>query len=187
MFCKIPSNNHFNISTTSWGIAFNVGSTSPINVQYQVWFNATNIVNGSDIFSRQLLSVVRGIDESIISVLNDPNVKITADIDVQLKDWPTTPPAQLSDSIVQSLGPVFFFCSEMIIFLNVLSSIVSEKELKLRHGMEVMGLKPAIYWVSHFTSYSILVVVNSLFATMWGYIFQFQAFTQANAGVNYLY
>jgi hypothetical protein len=93
----------------------------------------------------------------------------------------------LSDSVVQSLGPVFFFCSEMIIFINVLSSIVSEKELKLRHGMEVMGLSPAVYWISHLISYSAIVLVNALCSTVWGYIFQFQAFKQTNAAVQCIY
>ncbi|KAI8909842.1 hypothetical protein EDD86DRAFT_190712 [Gorgonomyces haynaldii] len=173
-----------NPNTTSWGIAFNQSTTNSKNIQYQVWFNASNVINGSDIFSRYVLSVVRGVDEALISVMNDPTVSITYDIDVKLKDWPLAPPATLGDTIVQKLGPVFFFCSEMIIFINVLSTIVSEKELKLRHGMEVMGLKPYIYWTSHYLSYTLLVIVNALCATAWGYIFNFQAFRDTNAGIH---
>jgi hypothetical protein len=131
-----------NPNTTSWGVSFNeAGTGSAINIQYQLWFNATATANGSDIFGRTVLSFVRGLDEAIISTLNDPSATITADISINVKDWPLIAPTVLSDTIVQQLGPVFFFCSEMLIFINVLNQIVTEKELKLRHGMEVMGLK----------------------------------------------
>ncbi|KAI8894545.1 hypothetical protein BC833DRAFT_604469 [Globomyces pollinis-pini] len=170
-------------NTTSWGITFNQpADSSVLNIQYQLWFNATNVANSTDIFGRPLLSMIRGIDEAIISTLNNPDVKITTeyDIDVQLKDWPLIPASKLADSIVQQLGAVFFFCSEMIIFINVLNTIVSEKELKLRHGMEVMGLKPSVYWLSHLLSNSLLVFVNAVFSSIWGLIFGFEAFKNTN-------
>ncbi|KAJ3267738.1 ATP-binding cassette sub- A member 1, partial [Terramyces sp. JEL0728] len=170
-----------NPNTTSWGITFNQPANSQnINIQYQLWFNATNTANSSDIFGRQVLSMVRGLDEAIISVLNDPTATVTADIDINMKDWPLIPPTTLSDAIVQQLGPVFFFCSEMLIFINVLNQIVSEKELKLRHGMEVMGLRPSVYWFSHLVSNTLLVFINAIFASASGYAFQFQAFTGTN-------
>jgi hypothetical protein len=81
-------------------------------------------------------------------VLNDPtSASVNVTIDTKIKDWPLVPPATLSDTIVQQLGPVFFFCSEMIIFINVLSLITTEKELKLRHGMEIMGLKVRLFYL----------------------------------------
>jgi hypothetical protein len=93
-------------NTTAWGITFNQEGTGPaINLQYQLWFNATNTANGSDIFGRTVLSFVRGLDEAIITILNDPAATVQADIDVNIKDWPLIPPQVLSDSIVQQLGP----------------------------------------------------------------------------------
>ena len=77
----------------------------------------------------------------LVTNLNDPTATVKANISVDIRDWPVIPPAVLSDSIVQNLGPVFFFCSVMVIFINVLNQVVSEKEAKLRHGMEMMGLK----------------------------------------------
>ncbi|KAL5032325.1 hypothetical protein RTP6_000451 [Batrachochytrium dendrobatidis] len=171
-------------NATSWGLTFNQpAATTPINIQYQLWFNATNSANGSDIFGRNVLAFVRGLDEAIITVLNDPTATITTNIDVNIKDWPLIPAGQLSDSIVQSLGPVFFFCAEMIIFINVLNQIVSEKELKLRHSMEVMGLRPSVYWLSHLISNSVLVFINALFTGLFGLAFGFQAFRNTNFGV----
>lgn len=171
-------------NTTAWGVTFNQAAAGlPVNIQYQLWFNATNSANGTDIFGRTVLSMIRGLDEAIISVLNDPAATVSAELDYNVKDWPVEPPARTSDAVVQALGPVFMFCSEMIIFINVLSTIVSEKELKLRHGMEVMGLKPGVYWFSQLVSNSLLVLINSLSATAWGYIFGFEAFRNTNAAV----
>jgi hypothetical protein len=78
---------------------------------------------------------------NLVSVLNDPSATVTANMDIRVKDWPTVPPKRLSDTVVQQLGPVFFFCCVMVIFINALSIVLREKESKLRQGMEVMGLK----------------------------------------------
>ncbi|KAJ2990991.1 ATP-binding cassette sub- A member 1 [Globomyces sp. JEL0801] len=169
-----------NPNTTAWGITFNQPKESPnVNIQYQLWFNATNNANGTDIFGRAVLSMVRGIDEAIISVLDDPTASVTSNIDIKLKDWPVLPPSKLPDSIVSALGPVFFFCSEMIIFINVLNTIVSEKELKLRHGMEVMGLK-----VVDFAC--LIFALNGLFTCLLGLVFGFEAFKNTHFAVLFL-
>jgi hypothetical protein len=155
-----------NPNVTKWGITFNRTTTPALNIQYQLWYNYSNVANGTDIFGREVVSFIRGLDEAIsesfrvlekcsslanklnslvltlqVTYLNDPTASVWATIDVTMKDWPLIPLAILSDSIVQSLGACFFFCSEMIIFIIVLNTIVTEKEMKLRHGMEMMGLK----------------------------------------------
>lgn len=178
-----------NPNVTRWGITFSQPAVAtPLNIRYQLWYNATSTLNSSsgtgDVFGREVLSFTRGIDEAIISYLNDPSGgSVNAQIGVKLKDWPTVPAATLSDSVVQQLGPVFFFCSEMIIFINVLNTIMTEKELKLRHGMELMGLKPFLYWFTHFLSNSLLVALNAVFTCLFGLMFQFQAFKNSNFGV----
>lgn len=92
-------------------------------------------------FGNQIQSLMRGMDEAIITVLNDPSATVKADLNIKTKAWPTVAPATLSDTVVQQLGPVFFFCCVMVIFINALSQILMEKEIYLRNGMEVMGLK----------------------------------------------
>ena len=52
-----------------------------------------------------------------------------------------SPVSGISDSIISQAGPVFFFGAAMVNFLTVLNTIVAEKELKLRHGLQMMGLK----------------------------------------------
>jgi hypothetical protein len=180
----------FNPNSTKWAITFNqtLGVSSERNIQYQLWCNFTNTQNVSalvsDPFGNEVLSMTRAIDEAIISYVNDPtSLGVNATIDVSLKDWPLIPSLTLSDTVVQQLGPVFFFCSEMVIFINVISLIASEKDLKLRHGMELMGLKPAVYWLSQFLSNSLLVAVNALATSIFGLIFRFEAFRNCDFGV----
>lgn len=138
------------------------------------------------IVGRSLLSFLRGIDEAIISFLNDPTMKVTANLDVSIKDWPLVPAKTLSDTIVQNLGSVFFFCCVMIIFINVLNHIVTEKEEKLRHAMEMMGLLPSVYWWSYFLSNSLLVLIGSLVTSILGLAFSFKAFTGTNFAIIFL-
>lgn len=138
------------------------------------------------VVGRSLLSFLRGIDEAIISFLNDPTMQVTANLDVSIKDWPLVPAKTLSDTIVQNLGSVFFFCCVMIIFINVLNHIVTEKEDKLRHAMEMMGLLPSVYWWSYLVSNSLLVFVGSLVTSVLGLAFGFKAFTGTNFAIIFL-
>jgi hypothetical protein len=92
----------------------------------------------------------------------------------------------LSDTIVLGLGPTFYFCSVMVIFIHTLDSIVLEKELKLRHGMEMMGLIPAVYWISQFISYTVICLISSVATTCIGLIFQFQTFVRTDFRILFL-
>jgi hypothetical protein len=53
-----------NPNVTNWGITFSK-QTAPLNIQYQIWYNSSRISDEEDIFSLQLLSFMRGIDEAI--------------------------------------------------------------------------------------------------------------------------
>ncbi|KAI8620644.1 hypothetical protein BC830DRAFT_1058977 [Chytriomyces sp. MP71] len=165
-------------NVTRWAVTFDTVTTPNVNVRYQVWFNASLTANVSDIYGRELISVVRGLDEAIITGLNGNTQQ--ANLDYQMKDWPLIPAVTLSDTIVQSLGSCFFFCSVMVIFISVLNQIVGEKEAKLRHGMEMMGLFPCVYWISNYLSVSFLVLINSLLTVLFGLAFGFEAFKNAS-------
>ncbi|KAJ3113665.1 ATP-binding cassette sub- A member 1 [Physocladia obscura] len=146
--------NHPNV--TRWAVTFDTVTSPHLNVRYQLWYNASLTANSSDIFGRELVSVIRGLDEAIITHVNGDTQQAT--LDYQLKDWPLIPAVTLSDTIVESLGA----------FLN---QIVGEKEAKLRHGMEMMGLYPSVYWISNYLSISCLVLVNSFITVVLGIAF----------------
>lgn len=92
-----------NPNVTNWAIVFNEAKEPNPNIQYQVWYNSTLTAEGIDVFGIQLISFMRGIDEAILSILNDPTATVKAKLNVNLKEWPKVPPLVLSDSIVQQL------------------------------------------------------------------------------------
>ncbi|KAJ1511680.1 hypothetical protein HMI56_005088 [Coelomomyces lativittatus] len=143
----------------------------------------------------RLLSLQRGLDESLVSIANTPNAiqspsdsvqPLDSNIDITLKDWPVVPPKLIPDTIISNMGPMFFFCSVTVVFISVLQLIVSEKELKLRHAMEMMGLKPSIYWLTLFLNQSVLVFIAALMTCILGLLCQFTVFTQTDFSVTLL-
>ncbi|KAJ1550934.1 ATP-binding cassette sub- A member 1, partial [Nowakowskiella sp. JEL0078] len=176
-----------NPNATQWGVTFNQTNSPTLNIQYQIWFNSSAVANSTtDIFGQQVISFVRGLDEAIISQLNQPGVKSSVTLDYRTKDWPTIPASTLSDGLISSFGPTFFFSCVMFIFINVLSLVVTEKELKLRQGMEIMGLLPSSYWVSHYISQTLLVLIASLLTVLIGIMFQFEVFLHTHFAVAFL-
>lgn len=176
-----------NQNTTNWAVVFHETTTPFRNIQYHIWYNSSRTSDDDDIYSLQLLSLMRGLDEAIIAVLNDPNAQVSSNLDAIIKDWPVIPPTVLSDTIVQNLGPVFFFCAVMVIFINTLDTVIHEKEKKLRYGMEVMGLRPSVYWSSHFISASLESLIASVTTTCLGLALNFQSFRNSNFMVPFIY
>lgn len=108
----------------------------------------------------------------------NPNIK--ASFDVDLKDYPTIAQENIGESVISSLGSVFFFCSAMVIFINCLNTIVSEKESKIRFCMEMMGLYKSVYWLSWFIIYFVLIFINTLATILFGMFFQYSFFLNTN-------
>ncbi|CAG8468063.1 989_t:CDS:2, partial [Scutellospora calospora] len=175
--------NHPNV--TMFGIEFSNVLGPPANYRYQIWFNSTLMANGSDVFGEQLLALQRGIDEAIVTFATN-DIQNPAKFNIKLKDWPLVPPSQLNDQIVSTFGAVFFFCAEMIIFISVLNTIVTEKEQKLVDSLVMMGLKIEVYWLSYFISNAWLVVICSLMTCSFGIAFQFFVFKNANFAVVFI-
>ncbi|KAJ3381664.1 ATP-binding cassette sub- A member 1 [Lobulomyces angularis] len=116
-----------NPNVTKWGITFtdaNDINNPTFNLQYQIWVNYSLTSNGTDQIGRETLSLMRGLDEAIVSTLHDTSSNVK--MEVSLKEWPTIPSLVVSDTIVQNLGP-----------------LVTEKELKLRIALEMMGYSQA--------------------------------------------
>ncbi|KAI9184343.1 hypothetical protein H9P43_003396 [Blastocladiella emersonii ATCC 22665] len=185
-----------NPNSTQFGVHFQ--ATLPA-AKYQLWYNTTQALNGSDIYDGQVLAMQRALDEAIIAVAATPNA--TADpasfpgiagpananfIDIDVKDWPTVAPDYVPDTLVSNLGPMFFFCSVMVIFISVLQTVVNEKETLLRHAMATMGLKASVFWVSTFVTQALLVAVAAIVTPVMGLICGFTAFSGTAFGVMFL-
>ncbi|KAG0057974.1 ATP-binding cassette sub- A member 1 [Linnemannia elongata] len=167
-----------NPNTTRFGIEFSIVQGPPKNYVYQTWFNFTTSANGTDPFGDSLLSFTRAVDEAILQIAEGTSANLNA----RLKDFPKVPPLNTSDQVVSSLGAMFFFCSMMVIFICVLNQIVMEKELHLRHSMQMMGLKTLVYWFSWWLSNAVLVLISAVVICGFGVAFGFSVFTNSNFG-----
>ncbi|XP_030521657.1 ABC transporter A family member 2-like isoform X1 [Rhodamnia argentea] len=89
-------------------------------------------------------------------------------------------------SAVASAGPAFFLAVAMFSFVLQISSLITEKELKLRQAMTVMGLYDTAYWLSWLTWEGIITILSSLFIVLFGMMFQFDFFLNNSFPVVFL-
>ncbi|KAK3826132.1 MAG: hypothetical protein J3Q66DRAFT_309581 [Benniella sp.] len=165
-----------NPNITRFGIEFSIVPGPPKNYVYQTWFNFTTSANQTDPFGDSLLSFTRAVDEAIMQISEGS----ATTLNTNLKDFPLVPPRQASDAVVTNLGAMFFFCSMMIVFICVLNQIVTEKELHLRHSMQMMGLKTLVYWFSWWLSNALLVFISAIVTCGFGIAFGFSVFKNSN-------
>ena len=174
---------------TLYGIQFFWSDTNNVasnQIQYQIWYNASIVKNATDIYGDQLVAVARNMDETILSIANNgykfDGTGNQMNINLKLKDWtePLPSSSDLSDRIVKSLGPLFFFCMQIAIFLGIINTLSTEKNQRLRNAMEMMGLKPSIYFFTWFSTTSILVFINALVTGIMGLICGFEFFKNCN-------
>lgn len=85
-------------------------------------------------------------------------------------------PAVETFSAVAAVGPTFFLATAMFAFVFQISSLITEKELKLRQAMNMMGLYDSAYWLSWLTWEGFLTLLSSLFLVLFGMMFQFDFF-----------
>lgn len=168
-----------NRNSTKFGISFSYPDNS--NISYQVWHNETLTKNGTDLFGDEIVGLVRGIDEALWDYFGDPSGNtLSSRFRVTVKPWPFVPQTLTGNTIVTTLGAAFFFASTMVIFINVLSTVAGERELKLRQSMEQMGLKSWVYFMGKFLIFSGIVFFASLVTCLFGLAFGFFVFTGTN-------
>ncbi|KAE8124064.1 hypothetical protein FH972_018974 [Carpinus fangiana] len=95
-------------------------------------------------------------------------------------------PAMENPSAVATIGPSFFLAIAMFGFVLQISSLIAEKELKLRQAMNMMGLYDSAYWLSWLTWEGFLTLLSSLFLVLFGMMFQFDFFLHNSFEVVFL-
>ena len=83
-------------------------------------------------------------------------------------------------------GPVFYYCGIMFQFVVLLYNVCSEKDLKLRQGLRLVGLKDSVYWLSWLITGFVVSLGAILVLMATGYAFSIEFFTQVNFAVNLL-
>eukprot|EP01027_Heterolobosea_sp_BB2_P007024 GEZU01010510.1.p1 GENE.GEZU01010510.1~~GEZU01010510.1.p1 ORF type:complete len:865 (+),score=220.98 GEZU01010510.1:155-2749(+) len=168
-----------NPNTTQTAVAFTNVTTLPSSqqlIEYDMLYNTTSVP--------AVESLKLAVDNAILmySVQESSGIELTDyPIKMKMKGFPK-PPARLNGQVLvfSRTGPQFFSLSMMLIFIVTLYSIVSEKEYRLRFGMQIMGLKDSAYWLSWLITQMFITLLASLVIIISGYIFQLSFFLRAN-------
>uniref|UniRef100_A0A8R7RD17 ABC transporter domain-containing protein n=1 Tax=Triticum urartu TaxID=4572 RepID=A0A8R7RD17_TRIUA len=113
-------------------------------------------------------------------ILRDPNFSWT----VGFKEF--AHPATETFSTIAQAGPTFFLAIAMFGFVFQISALVTEKELKLRQAMSIMGLYESAYWLSWLTWEALLTLLSALFTVLFGMMFQFDFFLNNSFGILFI-
>ncbi|XP_056862383.1 ABC transporter A family member 2-like [Raphanus sativus] len=87
---------------------------------------------------------------------------------------------------LDAVGPSFFLAIAMYGFVLQLSSLITEKELKLRQAMTMMGVFDTAYWLAWLTWEGILTTISALLIVLFGMMFQFDFFLKNSFFVVFL-
>ncbi|CAI9112240.1 OLC1v1012659C1 [Oldenlandia corymbosa var. corymbosa] len=104
--------------------------------------------------------------------------------DISFKEF--AHPGMKMFSSLSTAGPTFFLAIAMFGFVFQINALVTEKELKLRQAMTMMGLYDTAYWLSWITWEGIITLLSSLLTVLFGMMFQFDLFLNNNFGVIFL-
>lgn len=113
-------------------------------------------------------------------LIGDPNFSWT----VGFKEF--AHPATETFSTIAQAGPTFFLAIAMFGFVFQISALVTEKELKLRQAMSIMGLYESAYWLSWLTWEAFVTLLSALLTVLFGMMFQFDFFVHNNFGILFL-
>jgi hypothetical protein len=73
-----------------------------------------------------------------------------------------------------------------VIFFATINSVTDEKEKMLKEALEMVGLKPLVFWLGHYITTGVVVILNAFVTLAIGYACNFTFFAKTNAGVQFL-
>jgi ABC-type multidrug transport system permease subunit len=77
------------------------------------------------------------------------------------------------------MGGYFFVLGPLLSFTIILNEIVREKELKLRQGLQVVGVSHTVYWLSWVSVAVFFSLVSTIILLITSLICQFDMFTNS--------
>ena len=114
--------------------------------------------------------VKRALDEAL---LGGPS------LDYALRDFPRPPPRVSGFDVFTQSGAQWTFLTSALLFFQLITSVVVEKEEKLRIGMRQMGLRTSAYWASWGTYAVVMSLLSTLVLLASGNAAGFTFFTNA--------
>jgi hypothetical protein len=88
------------------------------------------------------------------------------------------------DQTFSNMGPIFLLVPMTVIFFTTLNTIVGEKEKNLKDYMEISGLMPVVFWLSHFLIIGLNVLFTALVLCLFGLAFGFSLFKNSDFSVS---
>ena len=184
LFCtgefSLPENPFFSY--------INCSGTSDFDAYvYSIFVNSTNFPN---IFmtkvddpmpiDHRVLETKLAIDRAIFSYkAYTSGLQDTINIEVSTQDFPHTASRFIEGyDIVAIEGAFWYFIPQMVTFIMILTELVREKDLRLRTGLAVMGMRPRAYWFSWFLIGLGLNLLSIHVLIGMGYIIGFDFFTK---------
>ncbi|RID58691.1 hypothetical protein BRARA_F01969 [Brassica rapa] len=138
--------------------AFDFQNTNGNRLNVNVWYNST-YKNNTVIRPMALIRVPRLVNlasNAYLEFLKGSKTKILFEY---IKEMPK-PETKLTLDITSLIGPLFFTWVILLLFPVILTTLVYEKQQRLRIMMKMHGLGDAPYWI---VSYSYFVLVSTLY------------------------
>ncbi|KAK9119373.1 hypothetical protein Scep_017466 [Stephania cephalantha] len=143
-------------------------------VSYGIQTNSTSVRKrgkAEDLtFKFQIPLQIAAEREIARTLLGDPNFSW----DVGLKEF--AHPAVDTFTAIAVIGPTFFLAIAIFCFEFQVTALVTEKELKLRQAMSIVGLYESAYWFSWLIWQALMNILSSLFIVLFGMMFRFNFF-----------
>ncbi|XP_043704169.1 ABC transporter A family member 2-like [Telopea speciosissima] len=157
---------------------------SPAVISYGIQTNSTPVTKRGryedPTFKFQVPLQIAAEREIARSLIGDPKFSW----DVGLKAF--VHPSGEKFSTMETIGPTFFLAIAMFGFVFQMSSLVTEKELKLRLAMNIMGVYECAYWFSWLTWEALITFLSALFTVLFGMMFRLDFFLHNSFAVVFL-
>eukprot|EP00026_Physarum_polycephalum_P000360 Phypoly_transcript_00360.p1 GENE.Phypoly_transcript_00360~~Phypoly_transcript_00360.p1 ORF type:complete len:1639 (+),score=219.92 Phypoly_transcript_00360:165-5081(+) len=170
-----------NPNTTQAGYVFL--QYSPGNFEYSIMFNETQICDSGvvqtckDFVTSIALPMNVAMDREIIRYQQELSTG-NSQLDYTWNTGQSPQPSQVVYNAAQWLAAIFLFAAIMFNFVILLRTMVLEKELRLKEGLKMMGLKEFSYWGSWFIYYNVVMLQCIALLIASGYIFSIDLITK---------
>jgi len=146
--------------------AFDFQNTNGNNLNVSVWYNST-YKNDTVVRPMALIRVPRLVNlasNAYLEFLKGSETKILFEY---VKEMPK-PETKLSLDIASLIGPLFFTWVILLLFPVILTTLVYEKQQRLRIMMKMHGLGDVPYWIVSYTYFLLISILYMLCFAIFG-------------------
>ena len=154
---------------------------------YSLFFNSTLVSESlienfteTMMHDNNFLRLKQSIDNGILSYLSQ-NTMQTPEINIPSSHYPTPVDRFVQGANVSAfMGSYWFNLPCMVTFLAMVIFVIQEKELKLRQGLNVIGVSHKLYWTHWILTGWFLSFTSTLTQITMGVIFRIEFFYNVN-------